>query len=145
MSKVLYEKRGKRYYPAATQELNYPYMNGFYLVQVASGHTSAWVVKPKYAEVKAALYAVHDIMIKTIHSKSRLQPDKHEMSKKSKTLYAQLIKSLNEDDGSTVIGGHYCSISEIITAAIDMLQEKIGKPDPNDISYAVRVLEMASA
>jgi len=100
MSKIYYEKRGRRYVPVA--EYNDQWMDSFtkgtHLVMVYPGGTSRrYNIDPNYAAMIAAGRVAGDAICRAIHEASELRPQKTPITPGQKAAWEKLAQEFGDE------------------------------------------------
>ena len=124
---TLYEKRGRRYYPVRDTEALDGLGEGSWVVTVQKDNGSTLTsiqraIEPAYVEVLAAIAILAREMSEAMRTACRLSPPvSRSLTKKEKEAYKAYCDIVGED---TAIAFEGVSMSEVVSAGIEKLQEK---------------------
>lgn len=135
---VLYEKRGRRYYPVSEYDpkVTDAFPAGFTLVHVKPGCTSyRFNVSPAVPEVLAAARLLEDAMLKAMHEAAKYKPDPIPVTEEEQAAWKHLEAILEKNEGVNrrMLRLWGCSANDMIAAGIkvleDYVKEQMEKPD----------------
>jgi len=122
---TLYEKRGRRYYPAAISDVHDSFPIGAHLVVVGihdEGLRSTYYgIDPDYAAVEAAMKVAHEAMATAMHEASTPAPENRKLTRRQRDAWEAFTSAMG-DDFPRVSSK---STNDIIDAGLDVVRAKI--------------------
>lgn len=127
---VLYEKRGRRYYPVSEYDpkVTDAFPEGFTLVHVKPGSTSyRFRVDPAVPELLAAARIMEDAMLEAMHKAAKYKPEPVPVTEEEREAWKHLeaVLEKNEAAGSRMLRLWGCSANDMIEAGIKVLEDHL--------------------
>lgn len=130
MSKTLYEKRGRRYYPVAERDALDGIPAGWWLVRVEPGlRSSRRILEPAIAECEAAMRIAEDDMIKAMLKRCEVtgHQTKHMQSEHQKKKYLKAWEAWKAIVGDVPMYFEGVSMHDVVDAGIEALRARLKK------------------
>ena len=122
---ILYEKRGRRYYPASETDVYDGLPAGHWLVHVRPGSKSIHrELTPAFAELSAAASIARDAMMEAMHQRARMtgKPSGREATERERRAWAAYCDVMGGAPVPFWFEG--VSLSDIVDAGIDAMLAK---------------------
>ena len=127
MSNILYEKRGRRYFPVAERDAFDGVPKGWWLVHVVPGGMSARrVVDPAFAETEAAMRSAEEAMTEAMRARQEPQMDWRRVPVRSEARYKRAWEAWRREVGDDIgIFFEGVSMRDVVQAGLEALRREI--------------------
>lgn len=127
---VLYEKRGRRYYPVSEYDpkVTDAFPEGFTLVHVTPGSSSyRFGVDPEVPELLAAARLLEDAMLDAMHTAAKYKPDPVPVTAEERDAWKHLeaVLEKNESRDMRFLRLWGCSAHDMVEAGIKVLEDHL--------------------
>lgn len=138
---VLYEKRGRRYYPVSEYDpkVTDAFPDGFTMVHVKPGCSSyRYGVSPAVPELLAAARLLEDAMLEAMHTATKYTPEPVPVTEEERVAWKHLEAVLEKNEGRErrMLRLWGCSAQNMIDAGLKVLEtylkEQMEKPDATE-------------